>query len=205
MRWITRIAVFVLSLSLGASAWYILGQKRSDNAPALQPVEGATEGLGEVYEPSAAQEDESSQLLRVVPVEQAYGFASAKTVVLRESPDRSAPVVVKLKTADYENVEILDATRDFLKVRFTANYGSDGGIEREKDYEGWANWGSITPNMSAIVLDADTGEVVSRVPLKGEFMSVAFSPDGGRAIFYGGPVDSTIACEAKTSDYTFTR
>jgi DNA-binding beta-propeller fold protein YncE len=204
-RWITRLVVFALSVSLGASAWYILAQKK---AIVVEPAESVGEtpvAPDDIKETSEAQPDAPAQSINLGPFEPVSGYANAKTVILRESPDASARVVVKLKADDYESVEILGATRDFIHVRFAASDGLNGREKRDSDYEGWTDWGSVVPRMLAIILDADTGAVVAHVPLGSEFMSVAYSPDGERATFYGGPDGSTIASEFRTSDYTFTR
>jgi WD40 repeat protein len=204
-RWITRVVVFALSVSLGASAWYILAQKKATNVEPTESVEGTPAALEDSTETSEAQPDAPAQSIKFGPFEPVTGYANAKTVILRESPDASARVVAKLKVDDYESVAIVGATRDFIHVRFAANDGLNGKEKRDSDYIGWTDWASVTPNMLALILDADTGAVIARVPLGNEFMSVAYSPDGERATFYGGPDGSTIASEFRGSDYTFTR
>lgn len=203
-RWITRLVVFALSVTLGASAWYILGQKKAIVVEPAQSAEEKPATPEDVTEPSDGQPDALAQSIKFGPYEPVSGFADAKTVTLRESPEASARVVAKLKVDEYEYVAILGATRDFIHVRFAAGDGLNGK-KRVHDYEGWTDWASVMPNMLALILDADTGAVVSRVPLGSGFMSVAYSPDGERATFYGGADSSVIASEFRTSDYTFTR
>jgi DNA-binding beta-propeller fold protein YncE len=133
------------------------------------------------------------------------GSVNAYTLVLRESASPSAPVTARLEIGRYENAEILETTRDFVRVKIAANDGTDeGGVVRERDYEGWTTWGSIVPTMTAIVLDAETGALVARVPLDYDMASVAFSPDGSKLLFYetGG---STLAREVSTDDYSRAR
>lgn len=208
MRWILRYAVFVLCFGLGSTAWHILAQEGSTPA---QPVEAAQAStVNQTIAPADRDEPEivPGQSIKFGPLEPMNGYVNTETVVLRESADASAPVVAKLKAGDYERVEILGATRDFLHVRFAANDGSaaDGSVERKQDYEGWTTWASVVPDMSAIVLDAETGAVVSRVPLGEEHTSVIFSPDGSRAIFSGQSSEiSPVAYEVRTSDYTLMR
>lgn len=204
-RWITRLVVFALSVSLGASAWYILAQKK---AIVIQPAEsvGETPTTPEdITETSEAQPDAPAQPIKLGPFEPVSGYANPGTVILRESPDASARVVAKVKVDEYESVAILGATRDFIHVRFVANGGLNGREKRDSDYVGWTAWGSVMPDMLALVLDADTGAVVARVPLNNGFTSVAYSQDGERATFYGRPDGLPFASEMRTSDYTFTR
>jgi hypothetical protein len=204
-RWITRLVVFALSVSFGASAWYILAQKKAVNIEPSASVEETPAAPEDVVETLEAQPDSPAQYIKFGSFESVAGYANAKTVILRESPDKSARVVAKLKVGDYESAEILGATRDFLHVRFAASDGSNNSEKRDSDYEGWTDWGAVVPSMCALILDADTGAVISRMPLSGGFMSVAYSTDGGRATFYGGSDGSRIASEWQTSDYTFKR
>jgi hypothetical protein len=200
-RWITRLVVFALSVSFGASAWYILAQKKAivvEPAASVEETPARPEDITEIS-------DAPAQDIKFGPFEPVSGYANAQTVTLRERPEASARVVAKLKADDYESVTILGATRDFIHVRFTDNDGLNGKEKRDSEYEGWTDWASVTPSMLAIILDADTGAVVARVPLGSGFMSVAYSPDGERTTFYGGPDGSTIASEFRASDYTFTR
>ncbi|MDT4898482.1 MAG: hypothetical protein QOH25_3559 [Acidobacteriota bacterium] len=207
MRWIIRHAVFALCFSLGSTAWYILAQKKSIPAPPVQTVEETPVNQISAQTDSESPEDMIGQSIKFGPIEPMTGYANMKTVTLRESADALSPVVAKLKPGDYESVEILGATSDFLHVKFAANAGSaDDATTREQDYEGWTTWDSVVLDLSAIVLDAETGAVVSRVPLREGVASINYSPDGKRAIFYSGNNGiRQAAYEVRTSDYTLTR
>lgn len=161
--------------------------------------------LANINESQSAPETRSAPASPVTfaPVGGVSGFNVTRTAVLRERPDTHAPIITRLHLSEYEPVEILETTRDFLRVRFPANESTISGGERERDYEGWVTWGEVTPEMSAIVLDAESGALVARVPLGGETTSATFSPDGSRALFYG-PYFSE-AYEVRTSDYRLMR
>jgi hypothetical protein len=188
MRWIMRHAVFSLCLSLGTAAWYILAQEKSTPAESIQAVEETpivqTNAEAECEQP----ENAPGQSVKFGPVEPMNGYTNAGIITLRESADASSKVVAKIKAEDSGQVSILDATRDYLYVRVTANDNSgDESAEAKREYEGWTTWGSVVTDTSAIVLDAETGEIVSRVPFGDAVISsVAFSPDGSRAIFFSG-------------------
>jgi len=195
MRWIIRHAVFALCLSLGASTWYILAQKK--RAPAL-PAQAQEESIANRPTPKLYADGlvASGPTFEFRPVLPMSGLANAKTIVLREHPNAEAKVVARLQMGDYEPAEILGANRDFVHVRFAAN-GTDRG-----DAEGWTTWGSVVADLAAIVMDAETGEVISRIPLKEGMTTATFSPDSSRAIFSGA---SEVGYEIRTSDYTPTR
>jgi hypothetical protein len=207
MRWIMRHIVFVLCFIFGSTAWYILAQTASTPAEPAEAIEATS-----TIQTIAPTDDEQPEIvpgqsIKFGPVVPMSAYTNAPTVILRESADAQSPVVAKLKSEDYGSVEILGATGDFLHVRFTINASSANDVaEREQTYEGWTTWGSVMPDLTAIVLDAETGAVVSRVPLRGGPASIIYSPDGKRAIFYtmSGGVGQ-IAYEVRTSDYTLTR
>ncbi len=207
MRWITRYTVFALCLGLGSSTYHILAQKKSIPEQPVQAIEETPVSQTIAQPDSGLPEDEFSESIKFGPVEPMSGYANTTTVILRESADASAPITAKLKVSDYDMALILDGTRDFLRVRFTSNDGvNNGGHVRERDYEGWTTWASVVPNMTAIVLDAETGAVVSRVPLSEELSSVKFSPDSSRAIFSSGNDGvGRLAYEVQTSDYKLKR
>lgn len=203
MRYTPRFAAFVLSLLLGITVWGVLAYR------------SRTAGMRAKANRAAAQQTKMAaplptrvapvQDVKFGPVDQLTGYANMKNVTLRQSAQADAPVIATLKALEYDPVEILDATRDFIHVKFFANDGITGEGTRTRDYEGWATWGEVAPDLSAIILDAGTGEVVSRVPLGRGRMSIAYSPDGTRAIFYHPGSGSTAAQEVRTSDYTLTR
>jgi hypothetical protein len=205
MRLFARLVGFTLFISLAASVWHIPAQKKSAGARLAISVDEEQTAPTSISESSGVQQDLPAGSIKFGPVEAVKGCANSKTIILREGPDASAPVRAKLSVSDYESAQILGATRDFIHVRFVASPAAGGNRKRKRDYEGWTHWGSVVPTMSAIILDAETGAVVSRVPLGNGFTSAAYSPDGERAIFYGGRDGSMIAAEARTSDYTLTR
>jgi hypothetical protein len=207
MRRITRYIVFALCLGLGTSTWYILAQKKTAPAQPASATEEPPINQTSAQLNSVQPEDEFGESIVSGPIAPTFGYANTTTVVLRESADANAPISAKLKASAYDGALILGATRDFLHVRFTTNDGADnGGNVRERDYEGWTTWASIVPSMSAIVLDAETGAIVSRVPLSEGMSSVNFSPDSSRAIFYSGNNSlGRLAYEVQTSDYKLER
>jgi hypothetical protein len=132
------------------------------------------------------------------------GYTNTSTVTLRESPQATAKILAVLKLESTEYVDVLDATRDYLRVRFTAESEQADEKEGVEKREGWVAWGEVVPAVTAIVLDAATGEVVSRLPFNGiesDSVYVNFSPDNSRAVFYG----SDQAYEVNTEDYTLKR
>ena len=212
MAWFIRRAALLLCFSLGTSLWYLLTQTPSltSNLPELK-ARAAQETAPPVTVPSDVgprrnQEDDSlGQTIKFGPAPPASVSINVNTLVLRESASSFAPVVARLKIGKYENAELLEATKDFVRVKVAASDGTDvGGVVRDRDYEGWTTWNSIVPTMTAIVLDAETGALVGRVPLDYDVDSVTFSPDGSKALFYSSN-GGTFALEVRTSDYTYTR
>jgi hypothetical protein len=209
MRWVTRRAVFVICFSLGTTAWYLVAQRQSTPARALQTIEAQAlrRANAQVNSRQQTMDESPDPSIKFGPVEPMYGYANAKTVVLRESPDPTSSVVAKVKSDGYDSLVILGATRDFLHVKISPNADNAfNGTERAEDYEGWTPWGTVMPELTAIVLDAESGEIVSRVPLSDGLSSVAFSPDNTRALFYHyyDGIGSN-GYEVRTSDYTLTR
>src|SRR5215213_580538 len=213
MPWLIKRATLILCFSLGTSLWYLLTQTPSltSSLPALKArAEQVTAPPPAVPNDAGprkdkAQDDSLGQTIKFGPASSTSGSVNTRTLILRKSASPSAPVVARLKIGEYEGADILEATRDFLRVRIAADDGTnDGGVVRERDYEGWTTWDSIVPTMTAIVLDAETGAFVARVPLDDEMNSVTFSPDGSKAVFFqeGG---GTLAREVRTSDYSHTR
>jgi hypothetical protein len=213
MRWITRHVVFALCFGLGSIIWHILAHRQT--ILAQQPILITEKIRDNQLKAQAAAElpqepqpvDEPIPSIKFGPIEPMTGYVNTKTLILRESADANSPVKARLKTSDYTQLLVLGATPDALHIKITvndeANYGAKEG---EEEFEGWTTWGSVVMELSAIILDADTGEVVSRVPLPDDLYNVTFSPDGSRALFFrnsdaiGGTAD-----EVRTSDYTLTR
>ena len=209
MRWILRHVVLALCFSLGSTAWYILAQQESTPVPLVVQTAGETT-VNQTIALAASDEPEvvPGQSITFGPVEPMTGYANAQTVILRAGADANASVVARLEPGELsEPLEILGARGDFLHVRVLVNKRSaDGEAEEKHEYKGWATWGSVVPEMGAIVLDTETGAVVSRVPLSEGLSSVIFSPGGSRAIFSGESSGvSQKAYEVRTSDYTLTR
>jgi hypothetical protein len=200
----TVASTFILTFILGVAAWYILTQLRTE-ALAQQEKPVSLVQPEQSVQPFAEQKDEPAQFVRYGPLKGINGYANTESVTLLESPQRDAPVLAKVQTGSYRNAEILSSTRDFLRVRFAADPDLDKG-NGGRDYEGWVAWGEVIPHATALVLDTATGEVVSRLALPNESedgnpsYSVAFSPDGARAIFYAPW--SRNGCEVSTGDYT---
>lgn len=207
MRSVLRHAVFALSFSLGSTAWYILSPQ--EPAPAHRVQVAQEPAVNQVTAPKVSEEAGvlPGQSIKFVPVEPITGYANTETIVLRESANANAPVVARLKAGDFEALEILGVSGEFLRIRVPASDGSLYGLpERKQEYTGWTTWSFVVTDLSAIVLDAETGSVVARVPLSEGLSSVIFSPDGSRAIFSGERNGgSQIAYEVQTSDYTLTR
>lgn len=160
---------------------------------------------------SFAAEEKAAPSVKWAEPQPVSGYANAQRVKLRSEPGPSAPVVAKLEVNEYGAVEILESTRGYLRVRFPANE-EEGPTARAHAYEGWVAWGVVLPHVTAIVLDAESGEVVGRLPLGEVASSVSYSPDGKRALFYnsniytGADGDSAgTANEVETDDYRIIR
>lgn len=213
MRWILRHAVFALCFSLGSAAWYVLAQQEttttsSSPAPVVQTAPVVIEA-NQTITPSETAPPEilPGRSISFGPFKPITGYANAPTLILRASADRNAPIVARVQQGSYEPLEIIGATAEFLHVRVVLNSGTAQlATEGRQEYTGWATWDSVSPEMSAIVIDTETGAVVSRVPLTDGLASVIYSPDGSRALFTSEQSGvSQIAYEVRTSDYTLTR
>jgi hypothetical protein len=210
MRWLTRLAIFILALGLGTSAWSLLGYGQSRSASPDRRAEAAAPADEE--EPRAVPEPsvEPGHSIRFGPVEPMVGQSNKRTVILRATPDAGAPVIARLKLKEYEAVDILGATRDFLHVKIgagsLASEGAEAAEGQQEDREGWTTWDAVVPEVTALVLDAETGAVVSRVPLTEGLTSLVYSPDGSRAVF-GMGADGILqrTDEVRTSDYRLMR
>jgi DNA-binding beta-propeller fold protein YncE len=205
MRYTVRLVAFVLALLLGVSVWCVLAYRSRTAGTRIQSNKAPAVNETKIPAPPPQPVIAPAQFVKFGPVGQLTGYANATSVTLRQSPNANAPVLATLTAHYYDSVEILGATRDFLRVRFPVNEGMGDGGTRTRDYEGWVTWREVAPDLSAIILDAATGEVISRVPLGEERTSIAYSPDGLRAIFYHQGRASTLAQEVRTSDYTLTR
>lgn len=208
MRWIIRFVVFSLALGLGTSLWHVLSRTGTtlvqlvQKAKAPSIIQTSLPVFSAEIQQDARKDAQSFSFVVSYP-EPVLGYVNTKTVVLRESADASASVVKRLKMNDYSDAEVLDATRDFLHVRFAPSVsGSADQENREQTYEGWTTWEAVVPDMSAIVLDTQTGRVVARLPLNQKFWTVArYSSDGSRALFRS----SDSIYEVRTSGYTLSR
>lgn len=205
MRWTTaRITIFFFSLFLGIAVTSVLVQ-RYKGASVTRDYRRISQAVGEIERPAPLEQDENyfgvsfSELPEVLT----NGYTNAEIVTLREGPHANSTVRAVLKTA-HEYVEILGATRDYLHVRFLAANATSDEKGREKDLVGWVAWGEVMPSVSAIVLDAENGKLVSRLPFtdneSGPF-SISFSADNSHAVFYGGQ----HIYEVSTEDYTLKR
>ncbi|HEX8891129.1 MAG TPA: hypothetical protein VF779_18420 [Pyrinomonadaceae bacterium] len=205
MFWTKRLLAFVFSIFIGTFTWLLVAKLRSNRPQAVQAIAQLSPPKTVAMKASQPKQEDSSILsVKWSSPEALSGYANVKTITLRDTPDADASIISKFKVDDYESVEILGASDGFLHVRFPGRESpNSGATAREQTYEGWTLWGSVVPDLTAIVLEAETGKVVARLPLNPGVDSVTFSPDGARATFYGTGVDS--ACEVMTSDYKVSR
>lgn len=204
-RNVARITVFCFSLSFGIGVSSVPAQ-RDASVRAVQEFQRAGQANLEAEPVAPLQEQSSPQpAVRFEKVEViGGGFTNAEAIALRESPQANARISVVLKLPNFESVEILGATRDYLRVRFLAANGPSEDKNRKSDREGWVAWGEVVPEASAIVLDAETGAIVSHLPinnLDSTGVSAAFSTDGSRAVFYS----DNYAYEVETENYALKR
>jgi hypothetical protein len=122
--------------------------------------------------------------------------APGTEVRLRRGPSARSPVVGALSGVPDE---------EFIRVsRVSGGFALAG----YKDAEGWAPLDEATPVTMALALDPRSGATVARAAVGPGQRSVAFSPDGSRAIFYGCSSvvgDECAAREFRTSDLEPTR
>ena len=205
MRHTSRPIAFALALCSGIAVCYVLAYGSiTAEAPGESKIASAA-GTGSPVPPEP--QPTPAELIRFGPIDNLAGFTNTTTVTLRRTPEASAPVIVTLNTPEHVAVKILDATRNFIRIKVTAPTVSEDDGEVMAEYEGWTDWGTVIPDMTAIVLDAGTGAVVSRVPLTFGETSVAYSPDGARALFYRTEnyEDSILGYEVTTTDYALAR
>lgn len=227
MQLSARLAAFALALAAGSAAWHglaaaqtqdtangktnVTNSNRADEARAHahhseEPSEEeAAEATGEESANETAEAETPATEESAAPgvkwsdeVQPAWGTPNATRVTLREGAAADSPVVARLQLPAYDNVEILDWTRERVKVKFAANKDAEGGT-RERDYVGWVAWSAVKPGALAVVIDAETGEVFARVPLASNITAATFSPDGRRVLFQGD--GSGVAYEASVKDY----
>ena len=134
------------------------------------------------------------------PVASVPGYYGEPRVTLRAEAGPRAEVVAQYDAQEYPDLSILRIEGEFLRVRAERG-GKDA--RQERFVEGWAAWGEVMPQGSALVLDAKTGRVLSRLALGDGIDSVSFSPDGKRALFHGQWAPALY--EADAADFTFTR
>ena len=208
MRWLTRLAIYVVCVGFGAYAWCVPAQENyavNDSAKVAEasPAKGMrAQSIG------ASQTSSVNSSVRFAPAMPAYGIIKVDTLVLREGSAANSPVVAKVKIVGSYYLLILDATPDALHVNLHVTHAdalNPGGVkEKEEIYVGWTDWASVVPQEALIILDAETGAVVTRRPLGYMWTPVTYSPDGTRAVF-NGPSTIHTKCEVRTSDYANTR
>lgn len=205
MHWTTaRAILFCLSLSMVTACSNAIAQRHSNmnaagNDRRAEQSTSNTEPAAPLQEHSSPQPNVRFEAAEFVM----NGYANTQTITLRDSPQANAPVSAVLKLPYTGHVEILGSTRDYLRVRFLAVDTPPDDKNREGNREGWVAWGEVLPSVSAIVLDAATGTVVSRLPLNSldSGVSVTFSPDNSRAVIY----TDGYAYEVETENYTLKR
>jgi DNA-binding beta-propeller fold protein YncE len=134
------------------------------------------------------------------PVPSVPGYYGEPRVTLRADAGPRAAVVAQFDQQEYPEVSILRVEGEFLRVRAERD-GKDSRAERS--VEGWAAWGEVMPQTTALVLDVKTGRVLARRALGDGVDSVSFSPDGTRALFHGPW--ASVLYEADASDFALTR
>src|ERR1041384_5240172 len=158
MRWTVRTLICVLSLSTGVAVWYALTGilRTASHSRRLDKAVGYS-----VQSPSIKKMPAPTQLVHFAPVQDLHGYTHQKSVTLWESPEPKAPVVTTLKFRGYTWVEILGATRDYLHIKVEASHNSLTDGKGEKEFDGWAKWGSVIPEEYALILEANTGRGIS--------------------------------------------
>lgn len=109
------------------------------------------------------------------------GYVAAWPLRLRAGAGERAALVAELEPDD-NRVEFLEAAGEFVRVRVELGHteGRQGRV-----VEGWAAWGEVAPDTTALVIEPRTGRVLKRLALGPGIDSVAFSPDGRRVLFHG--------------------
>lgn len=189
MRTVLRLFLYIASafaLLVVGVAWYTFAQSdsaRSSNTNGnMSRISYAPHGANETRSVSEEETEFAPPSLNWAKPQNASGYTAAEKLSLRSGPDALASVVAVLDFNEYGEAEILETKGDRLRVRYLPNVETGGA--RDRVYEGWVGWGEVLPYASALVLDAESGDVVARVPLNPGITSVAFSHDGKRAVFY---------------------
>lgn len=208
MRWLVRLAISLICLGFGVSAWFLLVQKKSVPGDSVKQAEVMPATQASLQATQAAQQNDAIMSVRFVSPVIAYGRINVETLALRESAATDSRIVAKVKIDGSYYIDILGATDDALHVNLhlTSHGHANSADKSEKAgvYVGWTDWTSVTPNESMIVIDAATGAVIKRRPLDSMWLPIVYSPDGSRAIF-NSPYTGDTSCEVRTSDYSIIR
>src|SRR4051794_36510028 len=108
MRWLTRLAISVMCLGFGASAWLILAQKRSAPDGSAKAAEVTTATSAPVEATKAELQNDVLSSIRFAPPKPAHAMLNVKTLVLRESAAANSRVVAKVKIDGSYYIDILD-------------------------------------------------------------------------------------------------
>ncbi|HEX8001018.1 MAG TPA: hypothetical protein VF528_21730 [Pyrinomonadaceae bacterium] len=206
MRWtIARVAFACFALSIATACGAVVAQQNSNtsvnaNYQADVPAANDNEQPVPLEEESDAPAAVRFEKIEVVST----GYANAESIRLRESPESSLAGGRVVKIPENFSFSILDWTRDYLRIRITEEDASLYLDESNKtNLEGWVTWGEVSPVTTAVVLDTESGAVVSRLPFfdNDSTINMSYSSDNSRALFY----NNEQAYEVKTEDYTLTR
>ncbi len=206
MCWtIARVAFLCFALSIATACASAVAQQNSNMAVTAN-TQADVPSTNETAPPvPLAEESDAQSVVRFEPIEVvSTAYANAESIRLRESPEASLAGSHVVKIPENFSFDVLGWTRDYLRVRIPAEDASLYLDESNKtNLEGWVTWGEVAPVTTAIVLDAENGALVSRLPFfdNDSTISVAFSSDHSRALFF----NNEQAYEVKTEDYTLTR
>ncbi|HWS54216.1 MAG TPA: hypothetical protein VN228_08820 [Pyrinomonadaceae bacterium] len=134
-----------------------------------------------------------SPLMRWTEVGPVPGLYGTSAPVLRAGASADARAVAEVDTGVHTQVEVLETKGDFVRVRC---HTAEGGGRSGRSLEGWLRWGEALPSTTALVLDPRSGRVLRRVALGPGIDSVAFSPDGRRALYHGRWAESLYEADA---------
>ena len=185
------------------------GQSREVPIPPRSPAAAQEEPAVDASSANVSEEGDRSvgQSIKFGPVQPLTAYLNISVIALRDSPEESAAIVARVEGGEFEAAEVLETKGHFVRIRLSKNDDAQAEVpHRDRAYEGWTTWDAIVPDITAVVLDAETGAVTARVPLTDGLASVIFSPDGSKAMFYNGYGGiGSVAYEVRTSDYKFTR